>query len=168
MADCTLQIADWLQGADTSTREGTAMPTAEIDQPISQRVAKVVHAGLMGGVFLFVGVLAAMRQAVDVSLPADVAEIIRYVGLGQLFVIGILVGKLRRRIPLLQGGEAPALWWAANGSRVVITWATAEGTAIIGGVFWLLTGDPVMLVVSLAAAVLLFRLRPASWTTGVQ
>ena len=75
----------------------------------------------MGGVLLIVGVLGGMRQVVDVSAAPDVTAIIRYVGLGQLF--------------------------------------------IIGGVFWFLTGDLVMLVVSLAAGLLLFRLRPASWTT---
>jgi hypothetical protein len=47
--------------------------------------------------------------------------------------------------PLRMGEDAGA-WWAAQAPRAIVLWALAEATAAIGGVFWFLTRDLLVLV----------------------
>ena len=136
------------------------------NQPaMSRQLATVLHAVLLGGVFLIAAVFAIARTRVDVVLEGGVVTAIRYVGLGLLLVAGIAIFKLRARIPLHRSDQPKDAWWAAHGSRVLLLWVVAEGTATVGAVFWFLTMDVALVVVWVAAALLLFRLRPAVWTT---
>ena len=64
----------------------------------------------------------------------------------KLLVAGIVIFKLRARIPTHQPDQERDAWWAAHGQLVLLQWMLAEGTATVG-------------------AVLLFRLRPSVWTT---
>jgi len=131
---------------------------------MSRQLAKVLHTALMGGVLVIAAVLAFVRTLVDVELEGSALMAIRYAGLGLLFVAGIVIFKLRARIPTHQPDQERDAWWAAHGQLVLVQWMLAEGTATVGAVLWFLTGDVVPLVVLAAAAVLLFRLRPSVWT----
>jgi hypothetical protein len=131
---------------------------------MSRQLAKVLHTALMGGVLVIAAVLAFVRTLVDVELEGSALMAIRYAGLGLLFVAGIVIFKLRARIPTHQPDQERDAWWAAHGQLVLVQWMLADGTATVGAVLWFLTGDVVPLVVLAAAAVLLFRLRPSVWT----
>ncbi len=133
-------------------------------QQVTQRAAKMMHAALFAGVLVIFAILAAMRQMADPSVTAGLAHILRYAGLAQLIVIGIVIFRIRSRIPAFGGGDDIDGWWAVSGRAVVLTWVLSEGTATLAGVIWFLTADPAMLVVVAAALVLLFRLRPGVWT----
>lgn len=136
------------------------------NQPVmSQRLARVLHSALVGSVVVLTAMFAFVRSVVGVVLEGGPVDAIRYVGLGLLLVAGIVIFKLRARIPAYHPEQAPDAWWAANGQRVLLPWMVAEGTATVGGVFWFLTGDIVPLVVLGAAALLLVRLRPSEWTS---
>ena len=129
----------------------------------TERAARVIHSALFAGVFvIFAAFVAATRLA---TVPEDLPIMLRYVGLAQLLVIGIVIYQIRARIPTFVEGADPDGWWAANGRRVIVLWILAEGTATLGGAIWFLTADSLMLVVLGAALVLLFRLRPSVWTS---
>ena len=125
----------------------------------------MMHAALFAGVLVIFAILAVMRQMADPSVTAELVDILRYAGLAQLIVIGIVIFRIRSRIPMFDGGDDIDGWWAMSGRAVVLTWVLSEGTATLAGVIWFLTADPAMLVVVAAALVLLFRLRPGVWTT---
>ncbi len=124
----------------------------------------MMHAALFAGVLVIFAILAAMRQIANPGVTAELAQILRYAGLVQLIVIGIVIFRIRSRIPAFGGGEDIDGWWAMSGRAVVLTWVLSEGTATLAGVIWFLTADPAMLVVVAAALVLLVRLRPGVWT----
>ena len=85
-------------------------------------------------------------------------------GLGLLLATGIVIFKIRARLPIHQRDDDPDAWWAAHGMRVLVLWVLAESAATMGAVFWFLTSDVAMLVVLAASALLLLRLRPSVWT----
>ena len=127
--------------------------------------ARVIHAALSANVLIMVAVFALVRAAAGIQLDALVEQVLRFVGLAQLIGVGIAVGTLRKRIPIPQPDEEPAAWWQANGSRVLVLWAMAEGAATFGAVIWFLTADWIALIVVNGAALgLLVRSRPAAWT----
>lgn len=137
--------------------------------------------GAMGGnkaliayvVFFFgaasaVVILTVVRAAGIVTPSADLPLLtIRVVGLVLLVIGFVVTGVLSGRIPPKKSGEDDSAWWQANSSDAVATWATAEGIAILGGVFWLLTGD-VILLIGLAGGglVLLLLNRPQRMMAG--
>jgi hypothetical protein len=113
--------------------------------------------------------LTIARIAVDIELIGAAANAICYGCLGLMLTTGIVVFKIRARLPIHQRDDDPDAWWAAHGMRVLVLWVLvlwvlAEGTATIGAVFWFLTGDVAMLIVFGFSAVLLVRLRPGVWT----
>ena len=133
---------------------------------MSRRTARVLHAALFGGVFMISIALTIARTAVDMELVGAAATAIRYVGLGLLLATGIVIFKIRARLPIHQRDNDPDAWWAAHGMRVLVLWVLAEGTATMGAVFWFLTGDVAMLVVLGVSVLLLLRLRPGIWTAS--
>ncbi len=133
-------------------------------QPMSRRTARVLHAALLAGVFMISIALTIARTAVDINLEGAAASAVRYAGLSLLLATGIVIFKIRARLPIHQRDDDPDAWWAAHGMRVLVLWVLAEGAATMGAVFWFLTGDAAMLVVLGVSAVLLLRLRPSVWT----
>ena len=131
---------------------------------MSRQTARVFHAALLGGVFMISIAVTIARTAVDIELGGAVASAVRYAGLGLLLATGIVIFKIRARLPIHQRDDDPDAWWAAHGMRVLVLWVLAEGAATMGAVFWFLTGDVAMLVVLGASALLLLRLRPSVWT----
>ena len=131
---------------------------------MSRRTARVLHAALLAGVFMISIALTIARTAVDINLEGAAASGLRYVGLGLLLATGIVIFKMRARLPIHQRDDDPDAWWAAHGMRVLVLWVLAEGAATMGAVFWFLIGDVAMLVVLGASALLLLRLRPSVWT----
>ena len=131
---------------------------------MSRRTARVLHAALFGGVLMISIALTIARNAVDINLEGAAASAVRYAGLSLLLATGIVIFKIRARLPIYQRDDDPDAWWAAHGMRVLLLWVLAEGAATMGGVFWFLTGDVAMLVVLAASALLLLRLRPSVWT----
>ncbi len=135
---------------------------------MTRRLAGIVHSALLLSVLLIAAMFSFARTFAQPDIDAQAANLIRYVGLILLLVSGIVISKMRTRVPPYRSGDDPDAWWAANTGHVATLWAVAEGTATTGGIFWFLTGDQVMLIVLAAAGVLLFRLRPANWTGGAR
>ncbi|HEX9580469.1 MAG TPA: hypothetical protein VF970_05120 [Gemmatimonadales bacterium] len=109
----------------------------------AERAYGVVHTGLVAGVVIFglLAVLLAQRSApplVGLRLPLRVAGLLE---LAFLIVAGTLVR--RTVVPPARGADRHA-WWMTTGPRVILLWALAEGTALLGCVFWYLSRDPVL------------------------
>ena len=100
----------------------------------------MLYAALFGGVLVIFAILAAMRQMADPGVTAGLAHILRYAGLAQLIVIGIVILRIRSRLPAFGGGDDVDGWWAMSGRTVVLTWVLSEGTATLAGVIWFLHG----------------------------
>jgi len=91
----------------------------------------------------------------------------RVVGLVLLVVGFVATGMLSGGIPPCRAEERASEWWRANSTRAVITWAAAEGLAILGGVLWLLSGDLILYVCLVGGGLVLLLLnRPKRMMEG--
>ena len=98
------------------------------------------------------------------NLPLTVMRLIGLVLLVSGFTVaGLLSGSISPR----QIGQDDVAWWRANSAKAVVTWAMAEGLAIIGGVLFMLTGDLVLLAgLGIGGLVILGLNRPGRMMEG--
>jgi hypothetical protein len=96
---------------------------------------------LVFAVALMVLVIAALRPAFGFDPMHQLTLAFRVAAAGVL-----LMSVIAMRI--VRGGMEPAgrsddsdAWWRANFPRAVVVWALAEGSALAGAVFWVVTGD---------------------------
>ena len=134
-------------------------------QPITERVTRKIYIALVAGVLVILAALYALRGVVTVAVEGDTWNIASYVSLGLLILIGVVVYKLRVRIPAIGVDEDRNAWWAANAQRVIVLWVAAGGTATLGGVIWFLTREYALTVASGVGLMLLYEFRPSSWPT---
>ncbi|MDH5804298.1 MAG: hypothetical protein OEZ54_03865 [Gemmatimonadota bacterium] len=125
--------------------------------------ARIVHSAMLASIVAISLGLGVARSVTEVDFDGLVAQAVQIFALVQLVVVGVLVQKLKMAIPLCSAEGDANEWWRANGARVMVTWALSEGTATLGAVAWLLTGEWAALFVIGAALVLLLRLGPNSW-----
>lgn len=127
---------------------------------MTARTASVVYLAMYGGVAGMLVILAVLRTQVGGAPGADLALVLRGVG-GGLLVAGIVLHQvLRRSVVGRRAGESEDAWWRNNGARVVVLWVQAEGLALVGGVFWYLTGDTVLLALVVVGVLTLAFSRP--------
>ncbi len=108
--------------------------------------ATIIFLAVTVGAVLSVATLAVLGSiGIVLPIPNLPLIMVRVVGL-VLLVSGFLVtGMLSGSIAPRQTDQGARAWWQANSSKAVITWAIAEGLAVVGGVLYLLTGDLVLL-----------------------
>jgi hypothetical protein len=111
-----------------------------IKNPVS-----LAYLSIFAGAVIGVGALTVLGARGIVSTMEGLPFLpIRIFGL-VLLVSGFLaIGMLSGGIPPRSPDADPLVWWKANSVRAVSTWAAAEGMAIAGGVFWLLSGDVIL------------------------
>lgn len=136
---------------------------AATHQGVPLSAARIVYPALFASMLVVTSVLTVVRRQVSFSWDPAILDVLRYIGFGQLIVIGIVIHKLRSRLPLPDPAAGAEAWWEGHGQKVLVMWALAEGTATLGAVLWGVTSDPLLLLVVVAAAVLLARLRPSVW-----
>jgi hypothetical protein len=129
--------------------------------------ARVLHAALVAGVVVMLGAVTLVRQAAafeGAPLPLSALRLAAFAAA----VLALAANRaLRMGFPAFGGGRDGTAWWQANGRRVLVVWALAEGTATIGAVLWLLSGDAVVLAVASGVGLLLLLTgRPASFESG--
>ena len=114
---------------------------------------------MVTGVGLMVVVFQFLRQVIDQEPYQDLVLVFRIVALAELVIAVILIRMVRRRMePFALGGDEVA-WWRAHMAQAIIVWALAEGAVLLGAIFWLLTGDLVLLagVAAVALALLVMN-----------
>ncbi|MFC1640246.1 hypothetical protein ACFL3B_05750 [Gemmatimonadota bacterium] len=130
--------------------------------------ASIVYLAVFAGAFLSVAALTIVGTTGIVSAPQGFPLLpFRIIGMVLLVLGFVATGVLSGGIPP-RGSDADELeWWRANSTRAVSTWATAEGLAILGGVFWLLTRDMIVYVCLVGGGLVLLLLnRPQRLMEG--
>lgn len=113
----------------------------------------IVHLALAAGVVLFAAVLFGFVG------PLETVEdgVLRWVWLGLAVVAVVAAGIVRGRL------EAPGVEAAQRRAGAIVIWALAEGQALVGLVFYMLTGDVVPAVVGVLLFFFLWwRYRPTA------
>ena len=118
------------------------------DKAAKERIknpASLAYLSIVIGAVTGVGVLTVLGvRGIVTPLEGLPFLPIRIFGL-VLLVSGFLaIGMLSGGIPPRSPDVHPLVWWKANSVRAVGTWAAAEGMAIAGGAFWLLSGDVIL------------------------
>jgi hypothetical protein len=128
--------------------------------PMSSRTASLVHTMLVAGVAVVVVMLAVVRIAYGGATLEGEASVFRIVGAAVLLGGIVAIQAFRRSIPPRRTDEDLEAWWGAYGVRAVIVWAQADGLAMIGAVFWFLTGDVLFIALVLYGLLTLAFSRP--------
>lgn len=116
---------------------------------------------MVGGIVLIVIVFTLVRQVAEIAFDPALVPVFRIVTAAVLVGALFTAGLLWSRIPALRDWPDQAAWWREQAGRAVVVWALAEGAAMMGGVVWFLTGDPLILVgVTGAALAMLVMYRP--------
>lgn len=130
--------------------------------------ASLAYFSIAAGAVLGVGVLTVLGVRGIVSPVEGLPFLpIRIFGLVLLVTGFLATGMLSGGIPPRSPDSDLPTWWKANSVRAVAAWAAAEGMAIIGGVFWLLSRDLILYVCLVGGGLVLLLLnRPQRMMEG--
>ena len=136
-------------------------------QPLSARTAQILHSAMVAGVVVIAIVFGMLGRLAPLGHLEELVTLFRFVAVAELAMAAVVMRLMRARLePLRRGGE-PDAWWGRFGSRAILIWALAEGSAVFGAVLWFLTGDVVLLAgVTGIALILLVMHRPRTLTEG--
>ncbi len=115
--------------------------------PVSFRAAPLIHGALVLSSIIGVGVVWFLRGGLPMVLLPQARVVLSYAGYGVTGALVLVEALLWTRVTGFERGMDPDAWWAANRARLVALWALAEGSVLIGAVFWLLTDSQMLLLV---------------------
>jgi hypothetical protein len=143
----------------------TDRPSAVLATP--RRIAMLLHMAMVGAVIVMVVALAVLRSTLELPTIPELVAALRIATVGVILVTVLVLRLVRSRIePPPRSGERDA-WWQASLPRALAVWALAEGMGIVGAVFFLLSGDMVVLAVLAAVSLALLVLNRPSVLLGV-
>jgi hypothetical protein len=102
-------------------------------------------------VVVVAAVLAILATNVPAAPLVSLRSTLRLVGFLELAVMLVASAAVRRTFTALPAGGDRNAWWSERGPRAIVLWALAEGTAMLGAVFWFLTRDAVVFGVLVGA-----------------
>jgi hypothetical protein len=106
---------------------------------------RVLHAALTLSAILIVGVLVLVSRLSPPAAP-DLGTVLRVAAGAEILTVAVLMKLVTAQIEPLRAGEDAGSWWTAQAPRAIVCWALAEASAALGGVFWFLTRDPLVLL----------------------
>jgi len=130
--------------------------------PASRPAARptLIHAILLVGSALLaavlVGITAVRGPAAGSTWPVFFLYIPFFVAIP---AVGVAFFLRQQCAPLGSGGSFDQ-WWSTEGAKALASWALLEGTAIVGAVFHMLTGNFLPLIVTGACLLLLALFGP--------
>jgi hypothetical protein len=130
--------------------------------PSSARTALFIYLSMIGAVALALLMSVALRAA-KVFPPGVSGPVFDVMPLAIATAAALVFITVRRRLPERRSGQGEDDWWRANLPGALTLWATAEGAALVGAVFHLVTGSPT----ALAATALGLALLAFSTPTGL-
>ena len=129
--------------------------------------ARVVHTVMVAGVVMIVITFAVIQQVTQPEPLDELLWILRLIALANVLGVMVLARSFRSQLRPLQAAENEDAWWRSYAVPVLLVWALADGAAIVGAVFWLLTGDmPILVGVSAVSLMVLVANRPARLVEG--
>ena len=123
--------------------------------------------------FIYLSMISAVAVALVMSVSLQSARVLlpgRGGAYSDAMALAIAAGAtlvfitIRRRLPARRASETEEEWWRANLPVVLTLWATAEGAALVGAVFHLVSGSPTALASTALGLALLAFSTPASLT----
>jgi hypothetical protein len=136
--------------------------------PVSPTItAKIIHAALVVGVFLFYGV--AWYVGSKTSMPISAVPERRVLYLGLFLVSAIVFGAAAYTASSLTpagAGTSQDEWWRAHLGRAVLVWSLIDAPTLLGTVAFLLTHDFRTLIATLAGVLFLVNYRPSRLSEG--
>ena len=108
---------------------------------LTERSARIVHTLLVFCVALMVLVIAGLRPAFGFESMGQLTIVFRVAAVGVLLLSMIAMRVVRGSMNPVGRGDDRDAWWRANFPRAIVVWALAEGSALAGAVFWVVTGD---------------------------
>jgi hypothetical protein len=131
---------------------------------MNRRAAGFVHAAMVAGVVMIVVVFAIVRTLAPPEPLLELVWILRFIAAANLVGVMVLARMFRAQATPRSRGDDGDAWWRTNGLQLFVVWALAEGAALVGAVFWFLTGDmPILIGVSAVSLVILVANRPAAY-----
>lgn len=130
--------------------------------PSSARTALFIYLSMVVAVALAL-VMSVALQAARVFPPVVPRPVFDVMPLAVAAAAALVFITVRRRLPERRSGQSEDDWWRANLPVALTLWATAEGAALVGAVFHLVTGSPT----ALAATALGLALLAFSTPTGL-
>jgi hypothetical protein len=129
-------------------------------RPRASRTAVIVYLAMLATVA--VTLISSVAIQASAGIPPLGAPISALVPVIIALGAGLAVFALRDRLPARGAGQTEDDWWARNLGRATAIWAVAEGLAILGGVFYLVTGVPMTLSSAAVGLALLAFCTPAN------
>ena len=121
--------------------------------------------------FIYLSMLGAVAVALVMSVSLQAARVFPQGSAGaysDAMALAIAAGAtlvfitVRRRLPMRRASETEEAWWRINLPAAITLWATAEGAALVGAVFHLVSGSPTALAATALGLALLAFSTPAS------
>ena len=121
--------------------------------------------------FIYLSMIGAVAVALVMSVSLQSARVVPRGSAGSYsdaMALAIAAGAMlvfitvRRRLPERRASETEEEWWQANLPTALTLWATAEGAALVGAVFHLVSGSPTALAATALGLALLAFSTPAS------
>ena len=129
--------------------------------------ARIIHAALVLGVMMFLGI--SLYVGSNSPVPASALPDRRVLYLGLFVVSAVLfgaavytAGRMTRPGPGISQDE----WWRANLNRAIGIWALVEAPAILGMVAYFLTDDFRTLIAPFVGLLFFVNYRPSRLAQG--
>jgi hypothetical protein len=129
--------------------------------PTASRIALFVYLSMIGAVAIAL-VMSVALQSASVFPPGSTSGAMGAVPLAVAGAAVLVFISVRRRLPERRTGETDDQWWQANMPSAIVLWATAEGAALVGAVFYLVGGSPTSLAATALGLALLAFSTPSS------
>jgi hypothetical protein len=122
--------------------------------PSSARTALFIYLSMIVAVALAL-VTSVALQAARVFPSGASSPVFDVMPLAVAAAAVVVFITVRRRLPERRPGQSEDDWWRTNLPVALTLWATAEGAALVGAVFHLVTGSPTALAATALGLALL-------------
>lgn len=125
-------------------RERDALTSSPPPQlPNAARVVRILHAALLGGLFMAGAILYLVRRFSSPPSVGDEPTFAIVFAVMSVGLLGIALSVLRPRVPDPRPGQDSDAYWSDARSRgaAILLWATIEGAGMLGAVGYFLTGS---------------------------
>jgi hypothetical protein len=132
-----------------------------LDRSAVDTRVRIIHGAMLSATIAVPVILAVVRVSVGQTGTEQPARVLAVLALTVALIVVLVSFSIRKRIP--DRGQTPAAeWWTIHMRSAVVLWGLAEGTGMLAGVSYFLTGQlPATLLAFGVAVVLLLRFSPA-------
>ncbi len=124
--------------------------------------ARIIHGVMLGATILVPTILAMVRIAAGSTGIERAGRILAVIAPAVALLAVVVSLVLRGRLAPRTASASRDEWWVANLGTAVALWSIAEGTGLLAGVAYFITGNLPMTLLAFAIAVLLLLMHAPS------